>query len=157
MSARTLVLGIGNPLLADDGAGIHAIRRLKADPTTPVDVDPVDGGTLSFALTGLVEDADQLIVIDAADLAAVPGTIGLFKGREMDDFLCSHPGRTVHELALLDVLGMALLTGHLPERRALIGIQPERVDWGEELTPAVARSVSRACLLAVDLVAEWRQ
>lgn len=153
---KTLILGIGNTLLRDEGAGIHAIRLLAQHTSGRDDIELMDGGTLSFTLAGAIEDADQLIVIDAAQLNAAPGTTQVFKDEAMDAFVGGARKRSVHEVSLIDLLIIARLAGHLPERRALIGIQPQDVDWGEEPTPSVAAALPQACSHALQLVEAWR-
>jgi hydrogenase maturation protease len=152
----TLVLGIGNTLLCDEGVGVHAVRALAQDHAHLADVEFMDGGTLSFSLAGDVEDASQLIVIDAAELDSAPGTVRAFVGEDMDRFLGVNRKRSVHEVGLLDLMAVAHLAGHLPQRRALIGIQPDIVDWGDAPTPAVAQAIPQACSLTLDLIAAWR-
>jgi hydrogenase maturation protease len=139
----TLVIGIGNSLFGDDGAGIHVIDRL-ADHGLPDDVRLVDGGTLSFTLLELVENAERLIVVDAAQLDAQPGTVEVFHDEAMDEFLTSAKRPSVHEVNLLDVLVGARIRGRLPARRTLVGIQPESLDWSSTPTVKVAEGVARA-------------
>ncbi|BBP01177.1 HyaD/HybD family hydrogenase maturation endopeptidase [Sulfuriferula nivalis] len=152
----TLVLGIGNTLLCDEGVGVHAVRALAQDHSHLTDVEFMDGGTLSFSLAGDVEDASQLIIIDAAELDDAPGTVRAFVGEDMDKFLGVNRKRSVHEVGLLDLMAVALLAGHLPERRALIGIQPDIVDWGDAPTTAVALAIPQACDMTLALIAGWR-
>ena len=71
----TLVLGIGNTLLTDEGIGVHASRFIHDSHPDLPDTDYLDGGTLSFTLAGPIEDADHLIVIDAAQINNTPGAI----------------------------------------------------------------------------------
>jgi len=108
---KTLVLGLGNTLLGDDGAGIYAIRQLEqAWPDNDENIDFVDGGTLSFTLTELIQDADQLIVIDAAQLGDKPGTVRVFEDAEMDHFVSTGKFASVHEVSLaelMDIVGGA--------------------------------------------------
>lgn len=151
-----MVLGIGNTLLADEGAGVHAIAHLREHAPRPEDeVEYVDGGTLSFVLTETIARACHLVVIDAAELDAPPGTIRTFVDAGMDRFLGHAPKRSVHEVSLLDLLAAALLTDRLPTHRALIGIQPESVDWSPNPTPSVARAIPAACEQALALLAGW--
>jgi hydrogenase maturation protease len=156
MTPRTVVLGIGNTLLGDEGAGVHALRALAARAAELPDVEYLDGGTLSFTLATAIEDADQLIVFDAALLNAVPGTVQLFEDDAMDRFLGSRRNASVHEVGLIDLMVMARLAGRFPERRALIGIQPEYLDWAEMPTAAVAAAIPQACDLALAVLDRWR-
>lgn len=154
---NTLILGIGNSLLRDEGAGIHALNRLREELAERDDITFMDGGTLSFTLAGYIEDAARLIVIDAAQLDAAPGHSQVFEGEAMDTFLGSNRKCSVHEVSLLDLMAIAHLSDHLPQHRALIGIQPAEIDWGEQPSPAVAAALPQVCAQARQLLAEWRR
>lgn len=170
---QTLVLGIGNTLLRDEGAGIHALNALmghffssSGSSVTQNDADVllelptgggirfVDGGTLSFTLAGLLEQADNLVVIDAAQLGKPAGSVDCFMNTGMDRFLGTCK-RSVHEVGLLDLLDMARLTGLLPVQRALVGIQPEVIDWGDSLSQAVANGLTDAVNSVNQVLSNW--
>lgn len=155
-SNKTLVLGLGNTLLGDEGAGVYAVRQLQESYAAIHGVEFLDGGTLSFTLAGSIEEADNLIVIDATQLKQAPGTVKLFEGNDMDRFLGSHRKNSVHEVSLMDLLAIAHLAESLPARRALIGIQPEYLDWSDAPSAVVARAIPVACDMAVDLINQWR-
>ncbi len=152
---KVLVLGIGNTLLSDEGVGVHAMNALAKAHVGRAGVAFLDGGTLSYTLAGPVADADSLIVLDTAQLHAAPGTVRVFQSDEMDRFLGSGPKTSVHEVSLMEVLGMARAQDALPERRALIGIQPQSFDWGTEPTPPVAAAIPEACAHAGALIEQW--
>lgn len=156
MTTRTLVLGIGNTLLGDEGAGIHALHALHARTGDQPDLDYLDGGTLSFTLAGPIGEADALLVMDAAQLDDVPGAVRVFEGEDMDRFLGARRKASVHEVGLIDLMAMSRLTGTLPARRALIGIQPQSLDWSETPTAPVAAALPRACELALEVLERWR-
>jgi hydrogenase maturation protease len=153
---HTLVLGIGNTLLADEGVGVHAIHHLETHHDEYPGTEYLDGGTLSFTLAGPIEDADNLIVIDAAQLNAKPGTVRTFIGDAMDSFLNGQHKRSVHEVGLMDLMTIARLAEQLPERRALIGIQPQKLDWGETPTEDVQAAIPEVCEKVIELIREWR-
>ncbi|HUL57532.1 MAG TPA: hydrogenase maturation protease [Usitatibacter sp.] len=150
-----LVLGVGNTLLGDEGAGVHAMRHLEQAFPRP-GVEFADGGTLSFTLAGLIESTPALIVMDAAQMHTEPGSVEVFEGERMDSFLGSERKRSVHEVSLLDLMALAALAGHLPQRRALIGIQPESIDWSESPSERVARAIPAACERARELIERWQ-
>jgi len=155
---RTLILGIGNTLLTDEGVGIHVLQALEpslVDLSCFPDITLLDGGTLSFTLAGPIEDADALIVVDAANIKAAPGQWKLFQGEEMDAFLMGNRKSTVHEVGLTDLRAIAILAGHWPERRAMLAIQPDIVDWGEQPTPAVAAAIPPVCAAIHELLKDW--
>jgi hydrogenase maturation protease len=151
----TLILGIGNTLLTDEGAGIHALNHLQsAYPDIP-DLTFLDGGTLSFTLATWIEDCTNLVVFDATELQQPAGSVNTFVGTAMDEFLGTTK-RSAHEVGLLDLMDIARITGHLPENRALIGIQPEIMDWGMQPTAAVQNALDTAANEAVSLIREWQ-
>jgi hydrogenase maturation protease len=152
-----LVLGIGNTLLGDEGIGVHTMRAFARWSANMPQVRCLDGGTLSFLLAPEIECCGGLIVQDAAELQAPAGDIQVFIGPAMDDFLGSNRKRSVHEVGLLDLMAIAALTGHLPERRALIGIQPEFVGWSDAPSERVAQSIQVVCQRTLELVESWRQ
>lgn len=149
-----LVLGFGNVLLGDDGAGIQLVKRLQSDPALSGH-QFVDGGTMSFSLLSYVESTNSILVIDAAELNSPAGTIALFEGRAMDDFLMSPRRRTVHEMGLNDLLDMARLRDCLPDHRALLCIQPGVIDWSETLSPGVEVALAQAAVQARALLDRW--
>jgi hydrogenase maturation protease len=153
---KTLVLGIGNTLLTDEGIGIHVLQALESELANWPDVTLLDGGTLSFTLAGPIEDADALIVVDAANIKTKPGEWALLKGEEMDAFLMGNRKSTVHEVGLTDLRAIAMLAGHWPEKRAMLAIRPDVVDWGERPTPAVAAAIPPACAAIRGLIREWQ-
>lgn len=154
---KTLVLGIGNTLLSDEGVGVHVVRALQSRSASLFpEVEFLDGGTLSFTLAGPIEDADALIVVDAAQMDEVPGTMRIYEGEEMDRFLLSRRKASAHEVGLADLMTIATLSDHWPVRRALVAIQPEKLDWGEEPTPAVAAAVGEASHRIESLIGAWR-
>ncbi len=152
----TLILGIGNTLLTDEGVGIHALDLLRSSYPNLPEVALIDGGTLSFTLAAYIEDCDKLVVLDAAELKAPPGTVKTMVGKEMDAFLGA-ARRSPHEVSLLDLFDIARLTESLPEKRALIGIQPGRIEWGMQPTAPVEQALGTVINEVINLLAQWHQ
>ena len=155
-TGKILVMGVGNTLMQDDGIGILVTETLRNLPDIHPSLLTVDGGTIGLALLPEIEDADAVIVVDASELDAPPGTLRVFLDREIDEQL-SGKRRTVHEVALLDLFSAAAIRGRMPARRALVAIQPECTDWGAEATPAVAAVVPEACKIINRLAGEWSE
>lgn len=150
----TLVLGVGNTILTDEGVGPWVVDRLRAlNPEAP-GITWMDGGTLSFSIAAWVEDTENLIVVDATELRSPPGTVRVFVNEDMDRMLGGH-GRSIHEVGLMDLMNMARLTERLPARRALVGIQPEIIDWGTEPSPAVGAAMPEAARAVAALIKDW--
>ncbi len=153
--ATTLVLGIGNTILSDEGVGIHVIERLRSSvPENGADLTILDGGTLSFTLAQDISAHSRLIVVDAARLDAAPGTVQVFEGEEMDARLRGGL-QSVHEVGLSDLMDIARLTDTLPSPRAIVGIQPQYIDWGDAPTPAVAAAIPKAVAVVQQIIARW--
>ena len=150
-----LILGLGNVLLTDEAVGVAVLRALDTDAAADPDLVLLDGGTLSFTLAGPIGDAAGLIVVDAAAMGEPPGSVRLFEGAAMDAQLRRH-AKSVHEVSLADLFDIARLTDTLPRHRALIGIEPERIDWGSDLTPVVAAAVPEATAKVRALIGKWR-
>lgn len=151
----TLILGIGNTLLADEGLGIHLLDHLRNRHPALPGVTYLDGGTLSFTLAPQIEACQNLIVLDAAQLQSPPGSIRLFQGEDMDHFV-ANGRRSVHEVGLVDLMSIARLQDRLPARRALLGIQPLELGWGEAPSALVAQAIPEAAALVIDLLYKWQ-
>ena len=154
---NTLVLGLGNTLLGDEGIGVHVIQKMQQEYPDLGGVTFLDGGTLSFTLASYIEEADHLIIIDAAHLNSSPGDISVYEGEDMDQFVSSNRNKSVHEVNITDILALAYLTGHLPQRRALIGIQPQFIDWSDSLSESVAQTIPEICKITFELLMRWEQ
>jgi hydrogenase maturation protease len=154
-----MILGIGNPLMGDDGVGIRIVHNLMKQPRQLAfagdNVEVIDGGTLGYLLIDRLMDVADWIVVDAANLSAIPGSVKVFRGDEMDAFLTTGRSASVHEVGLIDLMEMLTLLGHLPQRRALVAVQPEIIDWQTDLSPAVAASLSRAEAAVIEVLRDW--
>jgi hydrogenase maturation protease len=130
-SAKTVVLGLGNLLHADDGAGAQAIKRLREDRRVSAGVSLVEGGTLGLELLSYVWDCEQLIVIDAVDVGRRPGTVVRLSGEELNS-----------------LVALRVLVQRRPEV-VLIGVQPKDTNWGTELSKPVANAMDTVVEAAV--------
>jgi hydrogenase maturation protease len=148
------VVGIGNSLLTDDGAGIHTLERFARE-NDDEGICCLDGGTVGLALLDRLAHLDGLVALDAMKLGKKPGAVTVLLGKEMDSHLRNQHG-SVHEVGLSDLMDALRLSGQLPENRALIGIEPEDMDWGTEPTATVAAAIPEAAALTHNLVREWR-
>ena len=159
MSARAqcrkvVVMGIGNTLLQDDGVGVHVTELFRTSQATDSSISVIDGGTIGLSLLPEIEDADAVIVVDASEIGEPPGTLRIFRNREIDQLL-SGKRRTVHEVALADLFAAAEIRGRSPARRVLIAIQPASTELGLEPTPAVKAAIPMACEAIHSLTHSW--
>ena len=145
---RTLVIGLGNPLMGDDGAGVAALERLREEWELPPEVELVDGGTWGMNLLPLVESVRRLILVDAIRSGGRPGTLTVLERHELPRYFSLK--LSPHQIDLREVLALAELRGLLPEELVAVGIEPERVEMELRLSPRVQAGLAKV----VDLVVE---
>lgn len=144
----TVVIGLGNPLMGDDGLGIAVVQRLLADGELPDDVQVVDGGTWGLNLLPVIEDAERVILVDAIDVGQAPGTLIRLSRERLPRYLATKI--SPHEVDLRDVLALAELRRTLPEDTTAIGLQPEIVALGDRLSPLIAERLPELLAAVVD-------
>jgi hydrogenase maturation protease len=142
-AATVLILGIGNVLLRDEGVGVRVVQALAEDRTPlPRGTRVVDGGTLGLELLPLLEDAHRVVFVDAVHLSEAPGTVRTLRDQELTPAIHHH--LSPHQVGTADLLAVAQLLGVLSERVALVGIQPDAVEVGLELSEAVQQAIPAA-------------
>lgn len=138
-----LVLGIGNILMGDEGAGVHTVNRLKSIIDECEHLRIVDGGTLGLDLLNYIEWADILIVIDAVNVGLPSGTIiKADYGNSTEDFITL---KTAHHIGVSELLASAGLLDILPVKIIIYGIQVEKIDMTLELTDNVSANIGELC------------
>lgn len=147
------VFGIGNILLSDDGVGVHAVNRLKNDYEFRESIDLIDGGTKGLDLLPLFEGRDKVLIIDAANFKKKPGTIDTVAGDRIPAFLSSK--LSVHQIGLPDMLFAAKLMEITPPEMYLIGIQPESMETGTDLSEAVKKQMHFLIDRVIRKLKEW--
>ena len=146
-----LVLGIGNILLKDEGAGVHVVRELTARAErggSPGrhDVELYDGGTFGIDLLDTIANRRKVIVIDAVRADAAPGTVLRFTAADLAQR--EEADLSLHQVGLCETLAMARQLGCAPEEVVIFGIVPATLESGLELSPQVAAVMPRV----IDLV-----
>jgi len=132
-SARpTVVIGLGNPLMADDGLGLAAVARLQETWQLPESVEVVDGGTWGMNLLPVIEDAGRVLLVDAIATGAAPGTLHALERDRIPRYLATKI--SPHQVDLRDVLALAELRGTLPAQTVAIGLEPAVVELSNSLT-----------------------
>lgn len=151
---RTLVLGVGNALMRDEGVGPRIIEELISGWSLPDSVRVVDAGTLGLAIVHLLRDADYVLVADAVDgTGHPPGTVLRLKP---EHFAPNQVLHSLHDVRLVDVLAAARLVGIEPTVEC-VGVQvadiaPDQFEVG--LTPAVEAALPRAVAAVLMLLEE---
>lgn len=150
---RIVVLALGNLLRRDEGLGIRALQHLQEICELPERVLLVDGGTLGLELLSYLEDADRLLILDAALTDGPPGTLLRAAGDDIPAFLGIRT--SPHEVGLADLLAVAHLRGVAPDEIVLLGMQPDTIELGWELSPSVAAHLPTLVEAAVAELQRW--
>jgi hydrogenase maturation protease len=145
---RILVAGLGNLLLQDDGVGVHAVRAIEK--LVPRGVRVVEVGTAVLDALHLFEWADKILAFDAMQAGGVPGTVYAFGAGDVED---SGVRTSLHEVGLAAALRF-LTSGHTPDI-TILGVEPERIDYGLELTERVQAAVPAALDAARRIIDSW--
>ncbi len=150
---RTLILGIGNILWADEGFGVRAVESLHRNWDFDDSVALMDGGTQGIYLLQHVEDADILVIFDAIDYGLAPATLKLVEGDAVPNYMGAKKV-SLHQTGFQEVLAMAEMLGRLPEHMLLVGVQPVQIeDFGGSLHPQVCQQIGPAAEAAVQWLA----
>jgi len=151
-SVELVVLGLGNPLLGDDGAGLLLLSELEhAAAGWGGRVEFLDGGTQGLMLLDRVAGRPALLILDAVSLGAAPGTVHVLRDREALG-LDSHHSRTVHEGNAAELLAAALLLGECPERVFVVGIEPASIKSGIGVSEPARAALAPALASAREIV-----
>jgi hydrogenase maturation protease len=148
-----LVLGLGNPLCQDDGAGVVAISRMLERWSPGPGMKMLEGGTLGLWLLPLIESYRNVVLVDAIRADAEPGTLVRIDGDEVARAAAHR--LSVHQVGVGDLMDAAQIRGTLPPRLTLLGVVPENVSLGLGLTPRVERAlpalIARVFLVCAEL------
>lgn len=143
-----LILGIGNCLMSDDGAGIHAARILRADP--PPETAVLDLGTDFLCAISFLERCAKVLVIDAMDAGQPPGSLYYCPG---EDLVQTGHMHSLHSLGLAGILEF-LDVKHRPELH-ILGIQPRWTEFTLQLSNEVASVLPQVVRLARRIIVEF--
>ena len=139
--ANFLVLGLGNLLMNDDAAGLHAVYALQKIFPERADFMILDGGTLGLDLLGQVEWADKLLILDAVDIGVAPGTVIRLDGDDIKPVLETKV--SPHQVGLADLLAAADLIAESPRTVTLLGIQAASIMMEMTLSADVAAGLDK--------------
>ncbi len=139
---RVLILGLGNPLLGDEGVGLRVIEALKA-LVLPEGVAVVEGGTAGLGLLALMEGYQRVIAVDAADMGHPPGSVLRFTPAEVEFERVEGP-LSLHQVGLAEVLALAEALQVAPAGLVIVGIQPGCLEVAAGLSAEVEGAIPRA-------------
>jgi len=149
--AAVTVLGVGNPIMGDDGIGLELLSSVKAACPDPR-VEYVDGGTGGMELIEVVQDARRLLVLDAV-AGQTPGAVVEVVGDHINRLMSTK--LSPHQLGMRDVFSATRLLGREPEAVKVVGIVPESVELRVGLSAVTRAALPKASRRAVEIITAW--
>jgi hydrogenase maturation protease len=151
---KTLVLGVGNPLMSDEGLGIEAVKILYDKYNFPKNVEVIDGGTQGLELLQHFDNVKNLIIIDTVYFSKrKPGDIIKISKEEIKYYLKTK--MSVHDVGLEDIISALDLLGKLPENIVIIGMIPEKLDFSYGLSETVKANLNKIITAVINQIKEW--
>lgn len=132
----TAIIGMGNPLMSDEGVGIHVVAGLRGTALAD-SVDILDLGTSSMRALHELEGRSLVVFVDCALMGTEPGTIRRFTPDDVDSKKIQ-PRLSLHEGDLLNTIALGRRLGTSPEQIVIFGIEPKTIEPGETLSPELA-------------------
>ena len=148
---RAVVLGVGNIILTDEGAGVRAVEALERGWLLPQNVMAIDGGTSGMEMIEELSNLDFLIVLDVVKTGAAPGTVVRIAGEEIPVFF--RKKLSPHQIALPDVLASLELLDAMPKEIVVLGVEFISLELGLDMTPTVAEQVPVLAAMAAEELA----
>lgn len=146
-------MGIGNILVGDEGIGVRVIEAFQARFDLPPSLEVIDGGTMGLDLLSFIEGRERLLLVDAVNIDAQPGTIVTLEGEDVPKFLSIK--MSVHQIGLPEMLSAARMIGILPKELCLVGIQPKTLDTGLDLSDEVSGKMDELLSAITDKLGQW--
>ncbi|MCS7199784.1 MAG: HyaD/HybD family hydrogenase maturation endopeptidase [Caldimicrobium sp.] len=150
---KTLVVGLGNLLLKDEGFGVRVIYYLRERYMFSEEVMFLDGGTGAFFLLPYLEEADRVIFVDVVKAGGSPGEIYEGTLEEIEAFLVERI--SLHEIGLFDLLAILKFKGKNFREIHLIGIEPKEIAIGEELSKCLLERLPEVAKRVLQKLSEW--
>lgn len=149
------ILGIGNPLLGDDGFGVEVVERLKEEIGESPDVEIIDGGSLGIYLLPYLEGKTHLIVVDVVNFGGRPGEIVKFELSKIPAFIGLKVSE--HQITFHEVIALMNLLEIKPVESILIGVQPKKNEWGSKMSDEVKGAIGEVIEKIKEQIEIWRQ
>ncbi len=150
---RKVVLGLGNLLNRDEGLGVQALKLLDTHLGEQAEVELLDGGVLGLNLLTIVEECSHLLILDAVNAGKASGTVVELAKDQIP--LYAGVKLSQHQVTFQEVLGLANIRGCLPAHLHLVGIQPENLSVGLELSPTVVEALPEMVHRARVVLENW--
>jgi hydrogenase maturation protease len=134
------IVGVGNPIMGDDGVGPTVVDRLTESPAgSAADVRLTDAGTTGFLALEAMSGAERAVVVDAVETGDTPGTIHEYRCVD-GSFETAIPEMTMHDVSFTEAMVAARDVYDLPDEIRILGVEPADVSIGEELSEPVEQT-----------------
>lgn len=149
---KTLVLGLGNILMMDEGFGVHVVEALRSNYSFSPAIDIIDGGTAGLDLLPYIEGRENVIFIDAVNFRREPGFVAMLQDSEIPSALQAK--LSVHHIGLPDLIFALRLMDKMPKSMTLIGVQPACFDSQIGLSDILKAQVPTALQMTINKLKE---
>lgn len=153
LNGKTLVLGLGNLIMRDEGLGVRACERLTQRYRLPDDVTVLDGGTLGLDLLPYMEGITNLLIIDAVSAGGSPGSLVRLANEQIPQTLALK--MSLHQVGLQELLAVMTLRGQAPPRIVLWGMEPLILEPGLDLSEPVSMNLDALVTSVVGELRSW--
>ncbi|MDR6122693.1 hydrogenase maturation protease [Bacillus sp. SLBN-46] len=154
VESKITILGIGNTLFSDEGVGIHLLPLLEEALKEVDQIEIIEGLTDGMRLLGPVEEAENLIIIDAINAGKEGGTIISLVGEEIPAYFGIK--MSIHQLGFQEVLLAAKMRDRYPKQIVMFGMQPTSLELGVELTETNRQKLGELANAVIEQVHNWR-
>ena len=147
------VLGLGNILMSDEGVGVRLLEAVRDSRPWPAEVRFVDGGAGGLNLLNIIEEAECLVVFDAADMRLVPGDFRILTPDQLAGADDEHR-LSLHDVSFVETLDLCRRFFRAPELIRILAVQPKCLDYGRQLSPELLAAMPRLMQAGAELIAD---
>lgn len=147
---RIVVIGIGNPLMGDDGFGVEVVEKLKGKVPNCVELYKCEA--LSFQVLNIIENSDATIIVDVIKSNGNPGDIYVFDFEEVNRNY--NRITSLHDLDIVKIIEVGRFVYNLPKKIVIVGVEPEKVEFGIGLSEPVRKAIPKVVDIIVNLIYE---
>ncbi|NPA51995.1 MAG: hydrogenase maturation protease [Aquificae bacterium] len=152
---KTLILGVGNLLISDEGLGIETINILLENYQFPNNVEIIDGGTQGLELLQYFDDVQNLLIIDAiSSKEKKAGSIIKIPKEKINYYLDTKI--SAHDIGLIDIISALDFTGKLPKNITILGIVPEKLEFEYGLSPKIKENLQNLVNEVINQLLTWK-
>jgi hydrogenase maturation protease len=147
--SRILVIGVGDTRMGDEGAGVRAAERLRAQ--VPQGVEVIAPGLIGAATIAELDGVSHVLVLDCIDVGGEPGTVSAFE----TNVLSPCASKSIQEFGVADLFALVGQTSDAPEEAVVLGMQPASIHPSTELSAPVSRAIPALVEAAMDVLRAW--